>query len=440
MAAYRQQLVDQRERKSNGISASIRTMDGSVHVSVPEGKTVVFKAAGREAVDIFDLKDSFLNAITNVQVQSLIDDEAKLTSAALSAAIKSVTDKVAAAADVTGRLSKTVEANRQAADTTSSANERAIAELANKVKVNLDSIRAVQEDMIAVKSKVGDGVDGVEKKVDAIKADLDAFKKQTACNVNFATVWDEKTGKCEKKKNPGSSKDSPAVNTAEILRSNPNAASGTYWIRPDSTIAAEAVYVDMSPGYKGYMKVISLCGTGLKTGLVNLGTTSAVAPGADWTKYKNPKSRSCGKVSNAFWAKVWSRKKFLLRVEGPSDRKFLNNGAGTSEWTAENGKWPMWGTSTRPQMKHKITLDCNNDGKADRWETYTRDGRGTCGYHPKYWLYDHNYSGNPQCYGFGASSFGTNLHFMGLCNSANKVYSGSGGSIWHRTTTIWVKE
>ena len=438
LEAYRQQLLRERARKTAGTSASIKTTNGNIQVSVVTGKTVVFRGEGRDdVVDIFELGSSVKNAISTANVQSLIDDKSEI----IEALLQTLSDKVDA-----GLLSanNNIGANRKKAETEKQANEQATASLKEDLQdsaLGLGSrILALETSMDAVEGKIGNGVDGVEKKVTKVETDLGTLQKQVDCNSKLNSIFNTQTKKCDLRKAPGSSKENPAKNTQEIISFDSNAPSGRYWIQPNTGLDPEPVYVDMSQGYKGYMKVLSLCGTGTKSGKVNLGVSNAVNPLGDWTA-KGKEVHSCGKVSNAFWQAAWSQKKFLLRVDGPSDGRFINNGKGTSLWTAETGSWAHWGTSQDPNFKHQIAMDCNNDGKMDRWETYTQDNRGRCGYHPTYWLYDHNYKGNPQCYGFGKASFGSNLHFMGLCNSNNKADGRtSGGVIWHKTTTVWIRE
>jgi hypothetical protein len=185
--------------------------------------------------------------------------------------------------------------------------------------------------------------------------------------------------------------------------------SGTYTIDPLGG-APFRVWCEMDYQGGGWTKVMSL-GAGTTT----LGT-GAVNENGTWTT--QGQGTAAGKVSNAAWAALGGSGAFLMRVTSPSDGKLMNNGAGALKWVTTNGAtWPAWGTSQRPG-NYRLECDYDLDGVVDESQTYGADSRSTCLY-GTYWLYDHNYTGSPQCYGFGATQLQTNIHFCGLANGTD---------------------
>ena len=99
-----------------------------------------------------------------------------------------------------------------------------------------------------------------------------------------------------------------------------------------------------------------------------------------------------------------------FRVLRQSKHILMGNGAG---YLIFAGHFPDFGLGFRPgATPYALYCEQTGDDTIDKQENYSTDGRAACAY-GSYWLYDHNYTGDPQCYGFSPTKFTANLHFCG---------------------------
>ena len=100
----------------------------------------------------------------------------------------------------------------------------------------------------------------------------------------------------------------------------------------------------------------------------------------------------------------------MLRMASPSDGLLMGNGLG---YIIFAGHFPDFGVGHRPGVvPYALYCEQTGDDVIDAQQNYSTDGRADCGY-GTYWLYDHNYTADPQCYGFSPTRFTANLHFCG---------------------------
>lgn len=188
----------------------------------------------------------------------------------------------------------------------------------------------------------------------------------------------------------------------------PTGPDGTYWLDPDGgpTTNAFRAYCLMSRANGGWTKVAQF------DNVTDLTGPGSVNPSGSWIAG----TTGAGRLSAAAMALLWSRRVFLMRTASPSDGLFLGNGAGYMVWSATGTQaWPEFGTGQRPTA---YTLGCERTGDdtLDATQSYTADSRADCAY-GSFWLFDHNYTGDPICYGFTGSVFRSNLHFCGTTTS-----------------------
>ncbi len=225
----------------------------------------------------------------------------------------------------------------------------------------------------------------------------------------------------------GTSAASPGQSCKTILVNHPASVSGPYWIVPPGyTGAAFPVYCDMTYDGGGWTKVMNLV-----TG-TDLSSPGHVNEGGAWTT--EPKGANAGKIPTAAWESLWSHREFMMRVDSPADSTFIGNGAGHLRWQTNGADWPSWGTGQRP-TDYSLFCDKTGDGVTNETQHYTTDNRSICNYHGQYWMYDHNYTGDPQCYGFETDRFGSNLHF---CGTTSATSAGGGGNV--HNTAIYVRD
>ena len=83
-------------------------------------------------------------------------------------------------------------------------------------------------------------------------------------------------------------------------------------------------------------------------------------------------------------------------------------------------------------VPYALYCERTGDDVIDTQQNYSTDGRADCAY-GSYWLYDHNYTGDPQCYGFSPTRFTANLHFCGTTSTT------SGGGVTG-VTQVFVRD
>jgi hypothetical protein len=201
----------------------------------------------------------------------------------------------------------------------------------------------------------------------------------------------------------GSSAVDSAPSCLAIKTAHPTAADGTYWLNPfkssDSSLSFKA-YCLMSRAGGGWTKVAQY------DNVTDLSPKTAVNAGGAWTTGAS----GAGKLSNSAISLMWTRTRVLLRMPNPSDGILFGNGIGYMIFA---GHFTDFGTGLRPgSPPYSLYCEQTGDEIIDAQQNYAVDGRADCGY-GSYWLYDHNYTGDPQCYGFSATTFKANLHFCG---------------------------
>lgn len=245
----------------------------------------------------------------------------------------------------------------------------------------------------------------------------------------------------------------PATSAAAIKAANPSATDGVYWIKPTGgSGTAFQTYCIMSRDGGGWMKILQYYGG------TNMNNSSAINASGTWINAEI--NGAAGKLSNTDILALQStgtNTSFLFRVTGGSDN-LLNNGVGTGKFTVASGTLGNWGTAIDPTTTHTLSLDMTSDGTYEYSCTYTNDTRSLCGPDNYWsgvgggaiWYIDHNYNGTfsasppnssgvPICYGFDATGFGTNLHWMSGLSTGSGASIGWGGTSNSSSAAIFIK-
>lgn len=226
-------------------------------------------------------------------------------------------------------------------------------------------------------------------------------------------------------------------------------SDGVYYIKPSGgSGTAFQTYCIMSRDGGGWMKILQYYGG------TSMNTSSAINAGGTWVNAEV--NAAAGKLTNADILALQANgtnTSFLFRVTGGSDN-LLNNGSGTGKFAVASGVLANWGTSTDPTVTHTFSLDMTSDGTYEYSCTYTNDTRALCTTWSGVgggvlWYTDHNYNGTfgasppnasaPQCYGFLATGFGTNLHWMSGLSTQSTGATGWGGTSNSSSASIFIK-